>query len=409
MSYWTPLYCLDKAGKVRVYFQTLEPIEGTEGYVITSSTGLVNGKHTESKEMVLKAKGKNTIYEQAKVKAEAAYTNKRNEGYKSIVDLAEYAVANEIELDVEAPIDVIFRKLKIRYNTDTRWYPLPMLADKYEKHKKKVAFPGYIQPKLNGVRCLAMWDKDNDNVILVSRGGKTYFIPHIEKELRPFFQTNPTVILDGEIYSHGKRLQTISGAARKEKDAPDWLEYHVYDLLDIDKTQGERLREADAAIFVLRGQWGAKHIYSVPHYSVSQHEEIKSWHDNFVNDGYEGAMYRNPSARYGVSFRVTELLKVKEFIDEEFEIIGCEADEAVGIPQSFVFVLQNDRNDETFKARPTGSLEEKQFWYDNIDAFIGAKATVRYQERTADDLPHQGHVRSDKTKCLTIEEVDPLK
>lgn len=49
-----------------------------------------------------------------------------------------------------------------------------------------------------------------------------------------FFKENPTIILDGELYKHGKTLQQISGAARMEKNMydTDWLQYWIYDIYD---------------------------------------------------------------------------------------------------------------------------------------------------------------------------------
>jgi ATP-dependent DNA ligase len=402
------LFSLDKSGKIRFYLQTLEYVDDGQYYRLSSSTGLWLGKPTTSITRITKAKRNNTLYEQAVIQANSSFNDKKNEGYKTEQDLRDFAIARDIELPEDITPSQMFQFLKIKYNTDTRWYPLPMLAEKYAPHKKKVAFPGFVQPKLNGVRCLALWDQDDNCVVLVSRGGKTYFIPHIEKQLKPFFQTNPHIILDGELYCHGKRLQHISGAARREKDAPEWLEYHVYDMIS-DAHQSERLVQASANVFILRSQWGAKDIHFVQPYSISSHEQIKEWHDSFVMNGYEGAMYRNPNGKYGVSFRVTDLLKVKEFIDEEFEIVGCKTDPDKTVGESFVFILKNDLNDETFEARPTGSVRDKETWYSRIDSLLGKKATVRYQERTAKELPHQGHVRADNTSCLTIEEVDPLK
>jgi ATP-dependent DNA ligase len=412
---WSPLFALDKTGKLRTYTQELDglnlkTVDAYDAYVLKSKTGLLKGAQKQNVTKITKAARGNTILDQAYVVARKAYNDKLNEGYKTKEMLLSYGLAqgyDEAEI-AELTAEQLYKKLKIKYNTDTRWYPLPMLADKYESKKKKVVFPGIVQPKLNGVRCLALWDKDKNELVLVSRGGQSYYIPHLEKQLKPFFQTHPDVILDGEIFCHGKRLQTISGAARKEKDAPDWLEYHVYDVVS-DDSQTQRVLDYSAHVLAIRGQWKGESIYQVPSYFVKSHEEIKQYHDDFVASGYEGAMYRNPNARYGVSFRVDDLLKIKEFIDEEFEIVGCKTDDSKTIEESFVFILQNNTNDLYFNARPTGSGEEKRFWHDNIAAFTGFKATVRYQERTADGLPHQGHVRADKTECLTIEEVDPLK
>ena len=49
---------------------------------------------------------------------------------------------------------------------------LPMLAASFDKRKDKVTYPVDVQPKLDGVRCLAYWD--GDSVKLMSRGGKQW-------------------------------------------------------------------------------------------------------------------------------------------------------------------------------------------------------------------------------------------
>ena len=54
---------------------------------------------------------------------------------------------------------------------------LPMLAHDWTKQKKLPEMPVDTQPKLDGVRCMAYWKEDN--VILMSRAGKEYTVPHI--------------------------------------------------------------------------------------------------------------------------------------------------------------------------------------------------------------------------------------
>jgi ATP-dependent DNA ligase len=135
---------------------------------------------------------------------------------------------------------------------------------------------------------------------------------------------------------------------------------------------------------------------------VLNEERVMFYHNKWVAEGYEGCMVRDISAQYMFSFRDYCLLKVKNYIDEEFEILGCEADNHTEetIAESFVFVVKNNTDDQEFKARPTGTAKMKLFWYNNIDKYIGKKATVRFQERATSGLPIQGHVRAKETALL---------
>ena len=78
----------------------------------------------------------------------------------------------------------------------------PMLA--YPVSDKPIDYskPTFIQPKLDGVRCVIQYDKEH-GVKAYSRTGKPWLnIDHIRMELWDFFQKYPNVILDGELYNH---------------------------------------------------------------------------------------------------------------------------------------------------------------------------------------------------------------
>ena len=73
----------------------------------------------------------------------------------------------------------------------------PMLAHKFDNSRVDWSEPVYIQPKLDGVRCL--FTKDG----AYSRTGKKFMnVRHIEMSLKSFFDDNPDVVLDGELYNH---------------------------------------------------------------------------------------------------------------------------------------------------------------------------------------------------------------
>ena len=93
----------------------------------------------------------------------------------------------------------------------------PMLA--YPVSDKPIDYskPTFIQPKLDGVRCLIQADKVDYltkvetgepvyKVVAYSRTGKEWKnIDHILEQLRPFFEEFPEVVLDGELYNHDLR------------------------------------------------------------------------------------------------------------------------------------------------------------------------------------------------------------
>ena len=130
MIVYPTLFALDKQGKIRRFDIKIEPFDG-KYYRVISNAGLLDSSGKDSSKLITKAKGKNTIYEQAVVEATSQFNEKLNEGYKSMEDLKVRAAALEVDLTGASDIRSIFARLKIEYNTDTRWYPLPMLAEKW--------------------------------------------------------------------------------------------------------------------------------------------------------------------------------------------------------------------------------------------------------------------------------------
>ena len=81
----------------------------------------------------------------------------------------------------------------------------PMLAYKVDKKPIDWSEKVFMQPKLDGVRCVIQLD-DKGEVYAYSRTGKPWLnIAHILKDLKPFFDQQPDVILDGELYNHDLR------------------------------------------------------------------------------------------------------------------------------------------------------------------------------------------------------------
>ena len=121
----------------------------------------------------------------------------------------------------------------------------PMLA--YPVSDKPIDYnkPVFIQPKLDGVRCVIQSEdfQHHGKVIKAySRTGKEWKnIRHILQELVPFFKKYPKVILDGELYNHDLRdnFEKIISLVRKTKptledrlDAEELTQFHCYDIID---------------------------------------------------------------------------------------------------------------------------------------------------------------------------------
>jgi ATP-dependent DNA ligase len=98
-----------------------------------------------------------------------------------------------------------------------------MLAGNYVPLAAK--FPVDVQPKLDGLRCLV----SADDLVLRSRGGKIYSMPHIAEQLARILPTG--VIADGELYIHGVPLQEIVSLVTRQQIMTSTVEFHIFDVL----------------------------------------------------------------------------------------------------------------------------------------------------------------------------------
>ena len=90
----------------------------------------------------------------------------------------------------------------------------PMLAYKVGKKEVDWSEKVFVQPKLDGVRCI--FTKDG----AFSRTGKQFKnVAHLEEDLEDFFDDNPNSVLDGELYNHDLKhdFEKIISLVRKQK------------------------------------------------------------------------------------------------------------------------------------------------------------------------------------------------
>ena len=113
----------------------------------------------------------------------------------------------------------------------------PMLAQVYDSNKFDISLHSgvMIQPKLDGIRCIFTRDG------AYSRAGNRFKnLAHLELKLQPFFQKNPDIILDGELYNHKLKdnFEKIVSLVKKQKptaddrlDAQHLIQYYLYDVI----------------------------------------------------------------------------------------------------------------------------------------------------------------------------------
>jgi DNA ligase 1 len=351
------LYKQDSKGKTRVWYAQLQ------GDRYRTVSGLLDGEMTETGWTTCEAKNigrsnETTPVTQAIAEVEAEYTKKLEKGY--FTDIALVGTST------------IFK---------------PMLAQNYDKQKGDV-FKQYAsvatQPKLDGIRCIVRADG------MWTRTGKPITsCPHIFEALKVHFIENPKIVFDGELYNHDLRdnFNEITSLVRKEKpDAAeqkmitDTIQYHIYDCYIPELLFVTRFQKLN----ILIGRDAPDCIRLVQTKLVTSKNEADAAYGVFLADGYEGQMIRS-NAPYE-NTRSWSLMKRKEFLDGEFEIVRIEEGNGnwAGYAKRVIFKLPDGRE---CGGGIRGNQDQMKALLEAKDSYVGSDVTIRYFTPTPDGMP----------------------
>ena len=270
-----------------------------------------------------------------------------------------------------------------------------MLA--YPVSKKPIDYskPVFIQPKLDGVRCLIQCNPSK-MVIAYSRTGKVWKnIDHILNKLIPFFAEHPNVVLDGELYNHDFKddFESIISMVRKTKPTDvdrlisrDNVQFHCYDIVN------KKMK------FSTRDKWIAKNLptsYCVKH-MITLHAtgelSAKVAHQINLDAGYEGSIVRLDDP-YQCK-RSHSLRKIKDFHDAEATITGWVEGKGKRIGTIGKFTAVDSEGNE-FGMPVMDKFKILQANFETMKDWVGETATFTYFERTK-----AGSYRHPLFKCI---------
>ena len=274
--------------------------------------------------------------------------------------------------------------------TNTLGYVLPMLAKKKKdvKHESVDFTHAYVQPKLDGNRALKGASS------LYSRGGKVFELPHLNAAVE---SQCPDILVDGEIYKHDSTLQQINSWIKDVREESECLEYWIYDVVDMSLPFHERIKKIPALI---------GHLKLVPTVKVNSWEEVMQLHKKYIAQGYEGTILRWGEGGYESDKRSKFLIKIKDYQDAEFRIIGAKE----GVPYTqfdgarqliakythCVYICQTETG-QTFDCSAPGTMYQKDAAWKAREIAIGKLLKVNYwnlidgvpQQPTAADIREQ--------------------
>lgn len=320
--------------------------------------GQVDGKlqttnWTECQETNSGRSNQRTPEQQAEFEAKALWKKKKDSGYFESID----------EIDKPTFVE-------------------PMLAKNYDDYKDQIPFPVFSQPKLDGIRCIV-----NKDGMFTRNGKRIESCPHVFNELQKFFNEEPTLVFDGELYNHDLKhdFNKIASLVKKTKptiqdikESLQLVQYWIYDTVNTTKT------------FKERNEWIINNIQdscdlsliAVPTAHILTQQKLDAHYEACTEHGFEGQMIRLDT-KYE-NKRSKNLLKRKDFQDKEYTILDIIEGEGNKSGMAGAMVFENELG-ITFNSNIKGSREFlKELWTDK-NKLIGEQATVKFFNLTPDN------------------------
>lgn len=361
MENLTKLYALNKDNSIQVWYGESEADTFTVYY--GKLGGKIQSKKTKCTAKNVGRANETTPDQQAILELEACYRDQIRKGY--------FENLEDVKVDTTQA----------------------MLAADYLKKPKAVVWPCDGMRKLDGLRCITVFE--NDKPKFISRGNKEYPVPeHLSQQLIKLRELSGISQFDGELYLHGTPLQRIVSLTKKPQEGSEDLTYQIFDVQsnkpwkvilskDKDWTTFGDSRYTDLynnVGYYLRDKSLFSHIDIVESATVNNETEAKELIGKYMQEGYEGIILRNYKGLYEYGQRSNDLIKYKFFQDIEAKVIGCTID------KNNEGVLQCQlQTGVTFSAKMLGTKEFRAF--ENQQKMIGKFVTVKFQQYTVDMVP----------------------
>lgn len=406
------LYCKDNAGNVLIW--EIKIINKNETCSLAINRGRLGGAMQLNWEhnivpLNVGKSNETTAYEQAESRLKSRVKKKKRSGY---VELTDEQLEKIQDVDL-VQTTMYLKKVLPNERLDLDGFAKPMKASQYFRSKKNwvdpygklwsdrkyfyianpyepkepksivANFPMMIQPKINGVR--AFLYLDNGEARLKSKDGLIYKAPnHITDFANmniDMFGEDGDIIFDGELYINGEQLQDIQGAVKSYNMNTPRVKFILFDLAIPDVSNIDRwklLKEIYSKIYTLDTP-----LETVRTFMINSDEYAQVHTDNFIEQGYEGSILRNPKSEYAFGSRKVNMLKLKRCISMDFDIVRIVTQ--AKRPDLGMFECVYKGNE--FVVNPTFSEEDKAKLLLTPSYYIGKKLQTRFYEWSNDNKP----------------------
>ena len=305
---------------------------------------------------------------------------------KDAINLMQNAFAKATECEEQWMRKILQKHLNVGVSTKSINKIFPglirtfdvQLAKKFDEKRvhdiEKVA----VEPKYDGIRCIAIVDKNE--VEMFARSGKQIvnFIDTVGSDLICLGDG----VYDGEIMSEDF-TELMRQVYRKKNAKVSDVSYVIFDYLPIKEWKSKMSKmtcEDRYNVLLSREPRQHKFLSLAPRYYITP-DKILDYHKAFEGLGYEGTMIKSIDAPYKFN-RGYEVMKLKSFLDADCEVIRIEA--GSGKFKETTGSLVVDFNGVEVGIGSGLSEKERAAIWAAPNEYIGMTVEIRYQEVTND-------------------------
>jgi DNA ligase-1 len=248
------------------------------------------------------------------------------------------------------------------------------------KPETDVRYPVLVDPKIDGLRLVAI--KRSGKVKLYTRNGhEVETLPEIVEELTRADYDD--VVLDGEAQgADWNESQSVIASTKRKLDSSGMI-LHVFDALMVESWDAGSCpfpmsERREHAANVVRG---LSRVVDVPVEVAHSQKDIDLAFQRYLKAGYEGAMVKDPKAKYDFK-RSNAVLKVKPFESSEGTVVGWEYGQGKRADGIGALVVSIDGVESRVGSGFTDA--DLRRMNEDPDGLIGKVAEVKYQQLTKD-------------------------
>lgn len=271
------------------------------------------------------------------------------------------------------------------------------LCNKYQDVKSKVNFDNqdwYASRKLDGCRCIVIVDETGKATAWSRQGKQFETLNNLLQEIESLKYRN--VVFDGELCivddNGDEDFKSIMHEIKRKNYTITNPCYQVFDVMRLEEFETHNTKDIFSKrtdnLSILLNQ-PMKYIKQVKQIKITNEKHFNELKQTAIKNNWEGLVIRKDDNI--ICKRSNSLLKVKDFIDDEYTVLDVEfgpfrlIENGKEIEQEILSNIIIEHKGTKVSVGSGFSINDRKYYYNHPEELIGKTVTVQYFEETCND------------------------